>query len=109
MGTVLKSKKPNTRNGELNPAPCASQDEDWLLLSESVNVEEWRNQIALCYSTVPNFNNPAFFIPDTYEQMEVKKQAALVVYKYLKKMFNQLTSKRLEKESMFKLYRQFCN
>ncbi len=109
MGTVLNSKKANSSNGDLYPAPCASEDEDWLLLSETVNAEEWGNQIALCYSTVPTLNNPAFFIPDTYEQMEVKKQAALVVYKYLKKMFNALSSKRLEKESMFKLYRQFCN
>ncbi len=109
IGSVLKTKKSNTSNGDLKPAPCVSEDEDWLLLSETVNAEEWGNQIALCYSTVPTFNNPDFFIPDTYEQMEVKKQAALVVYKYLNKMFNQLSSKRLEKESMFKLYRQFCN
>ena len=40
IGSVLKSKKSNTSNGDLNPAPCVSEDEDWLLLSETVNAEE---------------------------------------------------------------------
>ena len=109
MAPVLKSKEAILSYEDLTPAPCVSEDEDWLQLSETVNVEEWTNQLILCYSTVPSMKNPAFFTPDTFEQMEVKKKAALVAYKYLQKTFNDLSSKREEKESMFKLYRQFCN
>ena len=50
----------------------------------------WKKELHLCYIAVPKYMFPHWYTPDTLEQVNVKKAAAMVAFEYLKDSDNVL-------------------
>ena len=69
------------------PLTCDAEEDASPTLS-IVNPHQWKEELHLCYSKVPKVTFPCWYVPDTLDQMQVKKAAGTAAYQYLIDLFN---------------------
>ena len=112
---TLQMKEVSQTNENTTTREYVTKKDKWLHCSKTVDRNEWKKQLDLCYNNESENMHSTFYHPDTFDQMETKKEAALAAYKYLQEIyikkneFDSCFGATCNKKSVFETYRKFLN